>query len=133
MSIWTKFATDDDRVTNGVRFELDGVGFVCAHAGAINPRYLKAIDAAYKPHRVALSHGVLGDKIKDELALDIFVSATLLSWDGMTDSDGSPLPFSRDNARRVMRALPSLYETLRNLAADVSHYRPGDVETDAGN
>jgi hypothetical protein len=127
------FSLDKDRVTKGVRFELDGVGYTMAYAGKSNTRWLKTVDRVFKPHRHSIQLEALPKEKQDELSLEVFVESLLLSWDGMTDDDGNTVAFSKEAAKELLTDLPELYDNLSNLCAQAKHYRAGVIETDTKN
>jgi hypothetical protein len=133
MSIYKKFATDNDRIKNGVRFQIDDVGFTCAYIGQLNPKYLRSAETAYRPYRNQMRTDSLSDAKRDEIEMGVFLDAVLLGWDGVTDEDGHTLPFSKKNAKELLEKLPYLFELLQKLASDIANYRPSTAEDDAKN
>lgn len=130
MSLYDRFAVSTDRVKNGVRFEFEGCGFTCAHAGQLNPRWMKTAEVVYKPYRHQTRTNTLSDEKTDELELEVFCTAVLIHWDGVTDRDGQPLPYSKENAIQLMKELPYLRQLLSEFARNVENYRDGAVEID---
>ncbi len=130
MSLYDRFKVSTDRVKNGVRFELDGCGFTCAHAGQLNPRWMKTAELVYKPYRHQTRTNTLSDEKTEELELEVFCTAVLVDWDGVTDKSGSVLPYSRQNAIQLMKELPYLHNLLGQLSRDIENYRDGVSETD---
>ncbi|UOF80399.1 hypothetical protein [Caudoviricetes sp.] len=129
MSIYKNFSHDSDKVKGGVWHEIEGSRFKLAFAGEINPNYSKVRERVFR----AAGRTNLSDEKLREIEVSIFVDAVLLGWENVTGPDDSPLEYNRAAAVEVLTDLPWLLETLQNLAANRSYYKPGDAEQDAKN
>lgn len=140
VGIWGMTA-DKEAMRDGVRLELEKSGFKLAYLGPLNPRYLPTVARVYKPHQYSLKHFTDAERLRtvEELDLEVFLTCILKDWDNVRDPQGifgekgALVPFSKENARKLMQTLPMLYETLENFAKDSRNYREGDPEEDAKN
>ena len=68
------------------------------------------------------------DEALDTSAIqDVFASALIAGWEGVTDETGAPLPFSVAAAVKVLSAFPELWFNVRRFSQDASHYAPVTV------
>jgi hypothetical protein len=63
------------------------------------------------------------------LATSAFIEGCVAGWSGVTGADGDALPFSPENAVKVLEMFPEIAEALRKAAADPKHFsEPSDDE-----
>lgn len=109
--------------------------YLLARAGGTNVKFAKAVERVTRPYR---------DEIDDELnefdldlanslMIEAFVEAVLLGWQGVTGPDGQEMPFTAENATKLLTDLPELFGKLRDQATKIANYQTKQVETDAGN
>jgi len=132
-NLFSKFATSENQLVEGIKIQIEEAIFTVAHAGQLNNRWLRITDTVYKPYRHQIKTDTLPKAKEDELEIEIFVQACLLNWENVCGRDGKLIPYSKDNARELLRELPYLLQVLRQVAADAANYREGDVEADAKN
>lgn len=132
MDLRKNFDTEKDLIKEGIWIDFNGGRFLVAYAGNLNPKWVKIAERVYKPHRYAVDHDILSEELAEELNAQIFVEAVLLDWQNV-ELDGEKLPYSRENAKRVLKEFPILWQGLREQATKVSNYRKADIETDSGN
>lgn len=135
MGTYGHFKRNENKETGGVILDLGDSGkFNIARAGGSNKRYQQSLERGMRPYRKSFQQGTLSDEVASKVLLDAFLDSVLLGWDGVTGEDGNVLPFSKENARKLMTDLPDLFAALREAASDASIFR--DVshrETDSGN
>lgn len=85
---------------DGVWIKLDDAEFKIARAQ--NPRFAAAFHARMREHRAAMELGVLPDSIAVPLLAGIYADTILLDWRGNVTIDGKPLPYSRENAVKLL-------------------------------
>lgn len=127
MSKLKAFATDNDKVKNGVWHEIGEMRFKLAYRGDLNPRYVKAVEEHRKPLIFAFEKG-LTDEQSTKFELDVFLDGVLLDWEGVDE-----YRYTRENAEKVLKEYPQLLLTLQAVSGALRYYRPGDVETDVKN
>lgn len=114
--------------------------FLIRYAGPMNRKTQAAL--ADTIQRMRSAAGAAPDAtevdINEDAAHDILreflVESVLLDWrgEGMRRRDGQPIPFSKDNARTLLRDLPPLVDWLWNRSRDRS-YMNGHVEASVKN
>ena len=65
--------------------------------------------------------------------LDCFIKYVLLGWENVKDESGKDYPYTEENARKLMTALPELYADLLTQANDFSNFRAAEVQEMAKN
>ncbi|HPQ38574.1 MAG TPA: hypothetical protein PLW97_13105, partial [Synergistaceae bacterium] len=66
------------------------------------------------------------------IAMTAFVETVLLEWKGV-ELDGEELSFSKENALKLFRELPDLFNDLFNQAKSTANFRAAELEEDAKN
>lgn len=133
-SLYEQFETNANFEKDGINLEYgDGVKFRVARAGGQNQAYSKALEKAIRPHRVALANDTLDAGVAEKVLLDVFCSTVLLGWEGVKDRAGVVMPFTKENAIKLMTDLPDLYADIRAQANKVSNFRKEQLETDLKN
>lgn len=133
MSTYSRFKTDDNLEQAGVIIDLGDSGkFRIARAGGSNKKYQQRLEALMRPHRRLVQAGTLGNDIAETVMKNVIIDAILLGWDGVTGPDNKPLPFTRENAKKLLDDLPDLLTTIRDCALDATVFRE-DSEIDSGN
>lgn len=139
MSLYAAYKTDAARENLGARIEKgsndDGskIVFIVARTGKGNTTYKLASERAFKPHRAAIKGGNLSEETAESILLDLFCGHLLKGWENVRDESGSELPFSVENAKKLMTDLPDLYRELSEASSDVSLFLDSNRETDAKN
>ena len=135
MGTYDHFKRNEDREQQGITLDLGGVGkFKMARAGGSNKRYQQCLERGMRPHRKAFQQGTLNEEVANKILLDTFIDSVLLGWDGVTDQNGKAMPYTKDNARKLMGDLPDLFVALRDAASDMSLFRDEEQQAaDTGN
>jgi hypothetical protein len=140
MSLYKQFETDTSVEREGLWLEYgtnskgEAIRIRIARAGGSNDRYLKLLEARFKPHRRilqvdALEHRTLIEKISRE----VYAETVLLAWEGVEDRDGNVISFSKDAAVKLMCDLPDLYSDIVQQSTNASLFRKSIREADAKN
>lgn len=113
------FGTDKTAEVEGVWQDIgDGVELLIARIG--NPEYQKEFQRISKPHRRAIRRGHLSDSVAEKLLIKAMAKCILLDWKGLQE-DGKDLPYSYDNAVRILTE----YRDLRDYVSDIAN----EIET----
>ena len=139
MSIFKQFGTDKKLEQDGVLVEYpaneDGSipSFRLARMCRSNKRYMKAVEAATRPHKRAIELGTIKPETAEEVFLDVFVGTILLGWENIQDNVGLVIPFSKEAAKSLMKNLPDLYDDLQEKAKNMSLFHESEMEQEAKN
>lgn len=139
MSIYKLFKTDKNLEQDGVWIEYpeneDGSipSFKIARMSRSNKNYLKAVEEKTKPYKRQIELNAMKSDLADDMLLDIFVSAILLDWKNVVTLQGNAFPYSKENAKQLMKMLHDLYDDLQEKAKEIQFFIDRDMENDAKN
>ncbi|MGQ0664604.1 MAG: hypothetical protein ACT4P2_13710 [Pseudomonadota bacterium] len=125
---YQQFTTDPVLETEGIVLDYGDFKITIARAGGANRKFGKALDAKLKPHRRQIELGTLDDKLATRLMAEAYAEAVVRGWSGMTDADGHPLPFSRENAVQLLSDLPDLFRDVQEQASRIALFRRQSLE-----
>lgn len=122
------FKTDKTAEQSGEWYSVaPGVRFLLARLGGANAEKLKKVHSFhFKPLARRLRSGEMTQDEEHNALAKVFVEAVLLDWEGLTDMDGSELPFTKENAVEILTELPELLGQLSAFSEDVDNYK-GDL------
>jgi len=108
-----------------------------------SPEYQFKQKQAMKPYRTVLAKtrdfdDAMSQEDQDKLTVQLIVDYVLLDWEGVeygTDGEGKAilLPYSKENARKVLTDVPAFRQMVEEAAATLSNFRAHDAEADAKN
>jgi len=120
------YGTDKVKEKEGVLHDLgDGLKIRIARIG--NPNYQKRFEALSKPHRRALRKGSLSNEIAEELLIKCMSETIVLDWEGI-EENGVEIPYSRENAVRILTDYHDLREHINDIANEMEGYKQEDEE-----
>lgn len=104
-----------------------------ARAGGANDAYNKRIEALSKKHRRKIQNDAMEVAELREMTMNAVADTVILGWENVTDEDGQLMPFSRDNALKLFKALPDLFNDVQEQAAKATLFRASLREDDLKN
>lgn len=131
------FATDSQVEKDGVWVPVgkDGdkeIRFRLARAGGGNTRYLKLLELKTKPLRRQIQNDLIDIKTSDELMMEVFAETVVVDWENVFE-DGVAVPYSKEKCLEYFKALPDLFNDVREQASKAAYYRSEVMEKEAGN
>lgn len=134
MSTYSKFENDSTLEQGGITLDLGQAGkFVIARAGGANKSFAKKFHQLTKPIRRAIQTESVDEKTSLDILIDVYVETILIGWEGVTDREGKPFPFSKVNAKKLFSDLPDLFAEIRRHSEDETLFRAIVMEEDAKN
>lgn len=148
MSLQKLFATDAAREEQGVAVRYTNFRVTLARAGGANRRYQKELEAALRPHRMALVRGVFPSDQLDAIYREVYASSVVRNWEvvkvqedggeewvqGIELEDGADLaPFSKDAVLAAFNKFPEFYADVKEQASNIQLYRAAVQEAVEGN
>lgn len=116
--------------TRTYRIDALGVTLTVAPAGEENRPYWSAVLVAAQsaqPRARKLNPDTMAEARDEDVVL--FAAHVLKGWEGVKRSDGTPFPFTGDNAREWLTALarhaPRLWYAVRDFAKDADNFTAG--------
>lgn len=133
MKIYSRYKTDEDAELNGTWVDLgDGAQVKVARFG--NAKHREIIAKLQKPYAGTLKAGLeIPEEAKMKMAVESIATSILLDWRGIEDENGSPLPYSLDNARKLLNDLKDFRDTVTYLAMQQETFRQTALEQAAKN
>jgi hypothetical protein len=104
-----------------------------ARAGGANEAYNKRIEALSKKHRRKIQNDALEVAELREMTMQAVCDTVILGWENVTDKDKNPLAFSRENAQKLFKQLPDLFNDIQEQAAKAALFRVNIREDDLKN
>jgi hypothetical protein len=104
-----------------------------------NKPYFNAVLKRSRRNMRAVQSGAINQvmiKENREQDRDLFPRFVVVGWDGILDSDGEPVEFTKENCADFLAALPDwLFDEVRDFAGKSSNFsgEMPDIETKAGN
>ena len=118
------FKTDASLERDGVDFALDDkTSFRVRRFNSQNPRVKAAMAAYYKPFARQVELGTLPQEKNDEITMKLFIDVCLASWEGVEDEQGKAIECNKENALKLFKSLPDLFESLWKYANDFVNYK----------
>lgn len=95
-------------------------------------RFRETVARLLKENAHRAVNGAFPEDVQEELTLRAVSEAIVLDWEGFT-LNGEPLPYSPENAYRVLSnpRMEELRERWLNFSLDVSKFREQQLELDA--
>jgi hypothetical protein len=103
----------------------DGIQILVARIG--NPEYQKEFQRISKPHKRALRRGSLNDEVAERLLIKVMAKNILLDWKGL-EEDGVVVPYSYDNAIRILTEYKDLRDYVSDIANEMESFRADEDE-----
>lgn len=122
-------------------FQIEGEpALILKPANEANKPYFNAVLKRSRRNVKAIQAGAVNQAmISENRAQDreLFPRFVVVGWEGVTDSKGKEVEFSRDNCSDFLRALPDwIFDEVRNYASNSANFAddfPVDAEAKAGN
>lgn len=121
MDIKKSFGTNSTLENEGVWIELgDGASIKVARMGnKENKAILKKLIA---PHKMAARNDKLADEIWDKITVESMAATILLDWKGIED-DGKPLPYTKENATRLLTDYKDFREQVASFSSELALFQ----------
>lgn len=117
------FKANTELENEGVDFDIDDkISFKIRRFGSNNPRIKAALASYYKPYAKQVEMGTLPPEKSLEINIKLFIDCCLVSWTGI-EENGSAVEFNRENALKLFKRLPDLFEALWKHANDFGNYK----------
>ncbi len=114
-----------------VPYTLDdgtAIKFKLRRAGLRNTEWKRAYNRMVKPNEDrVLSGEITEDEMKGLLAV-VYAEAVILGWEGIKDSDGKEVAYSKELAIELLQFFPDLFTLIINSAHSRSNYQETELE-----
>ncbi len=119
------FKTNSEEEKNGKWFHIaddDGPGFLIRAFKANNPKVKGALATHLKPFARQIELGTLELEKSQEINMKLFIGSCLADWKDV-QIDGEDAPCNPENAMKLFKSLPELFDTLWKHANDFNNYK----------
>ena len=131
-SIYDVFETDTNDEIGGIWLDFpNGASFKVARMGGSNKSFNRKFRQRTKSFRGNVE--AMPDEMLEQISVDAFVDGCLLDWEGIVGRDGVEIPFSKENAKKLLKDLPELRDNLINEARNFENFRKESVDEVAKN
>jgi len=120
------YGTDKVKEKEGVMHDM-GEGLKMRLARIGNTNYQKRFEVLSKPHKRALRKGSLSNEIAEKLLIQCLAETIVLDWEGL-EEDGVEVPYSTENAIRILTDYRDLREYVNDLANEMEGYQAEEDE-----
>lgn len=121
MDIKKSFGTNSTLENEGVWIELgDGASIKVARMG--NKENKAILKKLITPHKIAARNDKLADGIWDKIAVESIAATILLDWKGIED-DGKPLPYTKENATRLLTDYKDFREQVASFSSELALFQ----------
>lgn len=122
-----KLATDQGRENEGTWIDVgDDCRLCIARVG--NRRYTDEVSKIARKNNVA----TLDNDTARKKMIDVYARTILLGWEGLQEN-GEDVPYTQENARRMLTEYPDFFRMIEAEASNAEHFRRSNVEETAGN
>ena len=123
-NLHTLFKTNKELESQGIVLDFGGgLKFTVKRFGATNPKVKALMAKYYTPYTHAIQTGNLPPELESEISTKVFVESSMVSWEGVVDAEGKEIPFTTENAIKLLIDLPELATKLLEYASDYKNYK----------
>lgn len=144
MGMYEKFETDADAESEGLLFTFNEAGFRCrlARAGGGNREYARVLQRVSARTRRAMETGTLSNAEAEDIMHNAYATAVVKSWETLVDGewkkgieskDGTLLPFTTENVIATFKALPMVFQIIKDCAESWQSFLSAEREADSKN
>ena len=101
------------KTENSIILDYGDIKVRIVRAGDGNQKYTDIMQTRLHPYKRRLDNGTLNPDIALRLVAEVYADSVILGWEGVKDSKGQILPFTRNNAVKCMIEQSILFENIR--------------------
>ncbi len=126
-SIYDIFATSQTAGESGKWFEFSPtISFKLRRLKSKFSR--RARERLEQPYKRMMKNGELPQDLQEELVDKQIAEAIIVDWKGITDTKGQPMPYSKEAAMKLIKALPDLRDEIAGLSMRMDSFRDEETE-----
>ncbi|USN15491.1 hypothetical protein KIKIMORA_03490 [Brevundimonas phage vB_BpoS-Kikimora] len=133
LNLFDMFSSNKESEENGRWFELDdNTAFKLRAFGA--KAVIDLRDDLMRPHQTLIRvGGKLTDDKNEEIGLRVIAGGVIADWRGVANEAGEVVPYSADEAYKILKALPKLASFIVQYSTDSQNYRDEARQAGVGN
>ena len=122
-NLYSRFQTNSElEAKAGVVLDYgEGLKVRIRRAGGANREYHRALrESLMKAGRRISS---MSDEESMRGMAEIYAETVIIGWEGVTDAEGQPVEFTKENAVKILTDLPEFFRDIQEAASSVSLFR----------
>lgn len=120
------FKTDKTLEEQGTWIDLSPTSKIkLARIGCKN--FQQEVKKRQKPYRAMVRAGTLPDHVQTQILVGVLAETIILGWEGFTEG-GEPVPYTKDNAVRVLTESRDFRDFIVTLADDINVFKAAERE-----
>jgi hypothetical protein len=121
LNVFTEYATNEKAEIEGTIMEVGEAKLTIARIG--NKKYSRKLSKLYERNRKLLERkDDSADALSDKIMIEVLSETILLGWEGIDDEDGKPMPYSKENAVKLL-GLKDFRKVIMELAGDDAEFK----------
>lgn len=142
-SMFEMFGTDPNMEKDGIILDYGDFRVTIARAGGANTDYSKMLERLTKPYMRAIKAETLPNDVAEDIFRTVYAHTVVRDFEVRRDTDwisGIPqkgsaelLPVNPENVKSTFKALPELFNAIREDAQKHSLFRKALLDEAAGN
>lgn len=135
MSLYTNYGTNKSLEVEGVWVDYGGgAKLKLGRAGPTNPTFKRLVEKNFRA-KAGTKNRVrnIAEEEAREKIIQTYAQAVVLDWEGVTDENGNPLTFSKENVVKVFTDLPDFFNLVQEDAQNYATFQQEAEEEDQGN
>ncbi len=135
MSFYKTYKTNGANETDGIVLDYGDSGKIrIARAGGSNRKYTEQVRLKLlKPYERQIANNTMDEEASTRIFAEIYASTIILGWEGVSDENGKPLAFTRDNVIKLLTDLPELFRDIQDAAQKFSNFREAELDEERKN
>lgn len=130
-NIYDLYSTDLEKEVNGAPVKFgEATLYIASSNSSTNSKYAECV-ASFVEKNTKRQLAEKDDK-REQLR-ELYAEAVLVGWENVKDKDGKDLPYSKQNALKLLTDLPRLFEEIITISSDINYYREEQREAAAKN
>lgn len=121
-TLYELFETDDKLEKEGISLKFGPAIFHCRRAGGANREFNAAFEEKTRATQSRLQLSALTEEESSRLLMEVYAETVVTGWEGVTDREGKPLEFSKENFVKLMKDLKVVWTALRQEAANHENF-----------
>ena len=124
MDIKNAFGTDERLETEGFQYYLDDDTWIqLAYAGQSNFKYMAALQRQIEANKGKLKRNKITLEQDRLILIDVYTRTIIKGWGGDWNDEGENIPFSPENAKKLLIKYPSLFTEIVEEAQKIENFR----------
>lgn len=118
------FKTNSNLEKDGIWYDVGPCSFLIRRFGGSNASKVKqAMAKYYKPHARKFETDSIDPEESSKIMAKVFVESCLVTWKGVTDTNGEEIPYSAEKAVALFTSLPELFNVLFTGTQDYQSFK----------